>query len=107
MIQLTERRNTMTKIILTDQQVKILSQATTPVPVCHPMGAVLGTLDPEQRPEFIAELKRRAASPGPWFSGEQVQRHLAGLDEAWKREGPFDEGRMLELLEQLRALDQQ
>jgi hypothetical protein len=96
----------MTRIILTEEQVKTLSQANTPVQVCHPQGIVLGTVDPTLTPEFIAEVKRRAASPGPWYTGEQVRRHLQALEEAWEREGPFDETRMRELLDQIRTADE-
>jgi hypothetical protein len=96
----------MNKIILTEEQLQVLHQSNSPVPVCHPQGKVLGTVDPDLTPEFIAEMKRRAASPGPWYTGEQVRRHLEALQEAWDREGGFDKARMHELLEQIRAADE-
>jgi hypothetical protein len=96
----------MNKIVLTEEQVQVLRQASAPVAVCHPQGTVLGTVDPELTPEFIAEMKRRAASAGPWYTGEQMRKHLQALQEAWDLEGGFDEARMWELLEQIRATDQ-
>ncbi len=96
----------MNKIILTEDQLQVLRQATAPIPVCHPKGKVLGTVDPDMTPEFVAEMKRRAASPGPWYTSEQVQRHLQLLQEAWDREGGFDEARMHELLDEIQAADE-
>ncbi len=97
----------MSKIVLTEEQMNVLREATAPVPVYSPQGIILGTVDPELTPEFIAEMKRRAASSNRWYTGEQVRRHLQALEEAWEREGGFDEARMRELLEQIRAADQQ
>lgn len=96
----------MTRIVLTEEQMKLVRQSTSPVPVCDPTGIVLGTVDPEITPEFIAELKKRAKSPGPWYTSEQVRRHFEALEEAWQREGPFDNKRMHEILDEIRAKDQ-
>lgn len=96
----------MSKIVLTNDQLQVLHQATGPVPICHPEGTVVGTVDPDLTPEFIAEMKRRAASDGPWYTSEQVSGHLQSLQEAWDREGGFDKARMHELLAQIRAADQ-
>jgi hypothetical protein len=96
----------MQKIVLTEEQMQVVRQAKAPVRVCDPQGICLGTVDPEITPEFVAEMKRRAKAPGPRYSGEQVRRHLHALQEAWDREGGFDEKRMRELLEEVRAKDQ-
>jgi hypothetical protein len=94
----------MAQIILNPDQAKLYHQATEPVQVCDPEGKVLGTLPPDFSAEFIAELKRRAHDPErKRYSSEQVTRHMQALAEAWKREGPFDEKRTLEILEQIRA----
>jgi hypothetical protein len=93
----------MSQIVLTEEQMKIVRQSKDPVKDCDPTGLILGTVDPEITPEFIAEMKRRAAKPGPRYTSEQVRNHLQPLQEAWDREGPFDQKRMMELLEQIRA----
>jgi hypothetical protein len=95
----------MTQIFLTPDQVNLYNQAKEPVQVCDPQGKVLGTLPPDYSAEFIAELKRRAQTPGRRFTSEQVTRHMQALAEAWKREGPLDDKRTMEILEQIRAED--
>ena len=92
----------MQQIILTEEQMKIVSQAHSEIQVCDPRGGVLGTVI---SPEFIAEMKRRARAPGPRYSGEQVQGHLRALEEAWDREGPFDQARMHEILKEIKAAE--
>jgi hypothetical protein len=94
------------KLFLTDEQMKLLVQAMRPVQVCDPQGVVLGMVDPELSPAFLAELKRRAAAPGPRYTSEQVRNHLRALEDAWDREGPFDKTRMQEILEKARGQDQ-
>ena len=93
----------MQKIILTEEQAHRFTNRLEPIEIVDPNGNLLQRVEPPITPEFIAECKRRAASPGPWYSGEEVRQHLLGLEEAWEREGPFDEKRMRELLEELRA----
>ena len=61
--------------------------------------------EPELTPEMIAELKRRAESPGPWYWGEQVQARLRALQEEWDRTGGFDEVYMREFLARLDKAD--
>ena len=62
----------MPEIVLTDEQAKQLAGAVVPVEVKDAAGRVVGHLEPVLPPEFIAELKRRAATPGPRYSGTQV-----------------------------------
>ncbi len=90
----------MTQIVLTPEQVKLYNQAKEPVQVCDTQGKVLGTLPPDYSAEFLAELKRHAAEEGPWYSGDDVQAMFQFLDDAWAKEGAFDENRMHQLLEQ-------
>lgn len=73
------------------------------VEICEPNGKVLGTLPPDYSAEFIAELKRRAASPGPWYSGEDVKAMFLFLEDAWSKEGGFDGARMKVLLDEFEA----
>jgi hypothetical protein len=95
----------MPDVILTEEQAKAVAQSLGPVLVRDPNGKVLGHLDPKLTPEMIAELKRRAASPGPWYTGEQVHARLLALQEEWDRTGGFDEAYMREYLKRLDEAD--
>jgi hypothetical protein len=95
----------MSEFILTEEQAKIVAQSYGPIPVRDSTGKVLGRLEPLLTPEMIAELKRRAASPGPWFTGEQVQARLQALEQEWERTGGFDEAYMHEFLKRLDVAD--
>ncbi|MBM4067988.1 MAG: hypothetical protein FJ271_03460 [Planctomycetes bacterium] len=92
----------MVKIVLTDEQLQLLRQSKVPVPVCDNNGIVLGSADPAMTPEFIAEMKRRAAAPGPRYTAEQVRRHLQTLNETWENEGGIDEARVRQILKEFR-----
>lgn len=95
----------MPNVILTPEQAKIVLQALGPVTVRDPGGQVLGHIEPELAPETIAELKRRACSSGPFYTGEQVQARLLALQEEWDRTGGFDDAYMQDLLARLDAAD--
>jgi uncharacterized protein YmfQ (DUF2313 family) len=95
----------MPELILTAEQAGAIAGALGPVVVRDPNGQVLGHLEPKLTPEAIAELKRRAASPGPWFTGSQVQARLQALQEEWDRTGGFDEKYMREFLARLDEAD--
>jgi uncharacterized protein YmfQ (DUF2313 family) len=95
----------MPELVLTAEQAKVVAQSLGPVTVRDTAGTVLGHLEPKLTPETIAELKRRAASPGPWYTGEQVQARLLALQEEWDRTGGFDEAYMRQFLARLNAAD--
>jgi uncharacterized protein YmfQ (DUF2313 family) len=95
----------MAELILTEEQAKVIAQAWGPVTVRDGRGNVLGRIEPALTPEKIAELKRRAASPGPWYTGQQVQARLRALQEEWDRTGGFDETYMREFLARLNEAD--
>lgn len=95
----------MPELILTDEQAALVSQALEPIAVLDKKGVVLGQIQPRLVSETIAELKRRAASPGPWYTGTQVQTRLRALQEEWDRKGGFDERYMSEFLQRLNAED--
>lgn len=80
----------MPEIVLTDEQAKQLAGAVAPVEVKDRTGRVVGRLDPVLSTEFIAELKRRAATPGPRYSGAHVQARLQALQAEQDRIGRFD-----------------
>lgn len=96
----------MAQITLTEEQTEVFRRALgEPVQMCDPAGKVLAEIAPEMNKEFIAELKRRAASPGPFFTGQQVQARLQALQEEWDRIGGFDEAYMKEFLAKLDEAD--
>jgi hypothetical protein len=95
----------MPELILTEEQTKILTQALGSVTVRDARGNLVGHLPVPLTPEVIAELKRRAASPGPWYTSQQVQARLTALQEEWDRTGGFDEAYMREFLARLDAAD--
>ena len=95
----------MPDLILTEEQAKIVAQSYGPLSVRDSDGKVLGRLEPQLTQEMIAELKRKAASPGPWYTGEQVQARLQALQEEWDRTGGFDETYLHEFLKHLDATD--
>jgi hypothetical protein len=92
----------MSPIILTEEQTRMISEGR--VPVCDPRGNLVGHIEPVGfTPEEIAEAKRRTASAGPWYTGEQVRAHLSALEEAAQREGTLEKARMRTLLEEIRS----
>ncbi|HEV3260552.1 MAG TPA: hypothetical protein VG013_27095 [Gemmataceae bacterium] len=95
----------MLHVMLTEEQAARLRRTFESVQLCDPAGNVLLTVEPETTKEFIAELKRRAASPGPFYTGEQVQARLRALQEEWDRTGGFDEAYMREFLARLDGAD--
>jgi hypothetical protein len=95
----------MAQIILTDEQIRVIQQASGTVMVRDPDGNAYTPLKLELTAEQIAEMKRRAASPGPWFSSEQVQRRLKSLEAEWERTGGFDEAYLREFLAKLNEDD--
>ena len=98
----------MTQIVLTEDQARLLRQAQSPIRVCDSHGTLLGHIEPlGLTTHQVQELKRRAASSGPWFTGEQVRMRLDALQDAWDREGGFGESRMRSLLNQMRSQEPQ
>jgi hypothetical protein len=95
----------MPELMLTEDQTRLLAQAQGPVAVRDANGNLVGHVEAPLTPEMIAELKRRAASPGPFFTGVQVQARLRALQEEWDRTGGFDEAYMHEFLAKLDAAD--
>ncbi len=93
----------MIKITIAADEAKKLSRSLQDFQVCDPQGSVIATVRRELTPEFIAELKRRSAEPGPRYSGEQVREMLQSLQETWDGEGPFGEERKDEILKNLHA----
>ena len=94
----------MSLIVLTEEQAQLVAQARAAIPVHDHQGKVVGYLEPtELTPQELAELKRRAKSPGPRYTGGQVQARLRALQEEWDRKGGFDPAYMQEFLDRLNA----
>ncbi len=93
----------MTYIELTDEQARLLGQ-THLVEVRDRNGRVLGYIQPIGfTPEQVEEAKRRGASQGPWYTGEQVREHLRQLEKACERDGITDVARLHNLLDEIRS----
>jgi len=96
----------MVQLRLTEEQARLLRQgANQPVQLCGPAGEVLGWVEPQLTKEYVEQLKAKARSAGPWYSGEQVQRRLQALQAERDRIGDFDETHLRELLERLNKDD--
>jgi uncharacterized protein YmfQ (DUF2313 family) len=96
----------MVQLILSEEQVRLIREALgQPVQLCDPAGNVVARIPPEMNQEFLAELKRRAAAPGPRYTGEQVQARLQALQAEWERTGGFDEAYMRQFLARLNEAD--
>ena len=89
----------MSRIVLTAEQAKALSPVEQ-VEICDPKGRVIARIPPEFTPEQWDRIQKSRADKGPGVSSEQIHQMLKALEEAWEREGPFDEARALEIAEQ-------
>jgi hypothetical protein len=96
----------MVQITLTDEQARRVRQALEEtVQFCDSTGNVVAEIPPEYNAEFLAEPKRRAASPGPWYTSTQVESRLRALQEEWDRTGGFDMAYTYEFLKGLSEKD--
>jgi hypothetical protein len=95
----------MPEIVLTEEQAKQLAGTVARVEVKDASGRVVGHLDPIPTPEFIAEMKRRAASPGPKYTAAQIEARLEALNSERARIGPFDKAYLRDFLNKLEQSD--
>ena len=79
----------MPEIVLTEEQARVVAGRPIPVVVKDPSGRVVGQFDPVPDPEWIAEMKRRAAAPGPRYSSASVLAMLDAPQAERDRIGPF------------------
>ena len=70
----------MERIVLTDEQAKVVASATRPVPVCDGAGSVLGFLPPAWTEDDIAEAKKRLSSDAPRLSTAEILAYLRSLE---------------------------
>ncbi|HEX4590972.1 MAG TPA: hypothetical protein VH120_13635 [Gemmataceae bacterium] len=98
----------MPQITLTEEQFKVYETATEPVEIRAPDGEIVIRLAnrlPHETPEFFAELKRRADTPGRVYTSDQVRRRMAALQAEWDRTGGFDKASMREFMKKLDETD--
>jgi len=95
----------MPQIILTQEQADLAAKSLEPVQLCDPVGNIIASIAPVWTMEDIAEAKRALASPGPWYTGAQVQARLRALQEEWDRVGGFDKAYMRDFLDRLDSVD--
>src|SRR5436853_4321961 len=71
----------MTRVILTNDQANIVRQSSDRVALCDEAGNFIGYVDSDIgfTPEEIEEAERLAASAGPWYTTEEVLKHLRAL----------------------------
>lgn len=73
----------MTEIIATTDQAQIISQSAFPIVLRDSAGKVLGKVVPWPDEHFtaeeIAEIKRRAGTPGPRYTTAEVLEYLRTL----------------------------
>jgi hypothetical protein len=91
----------MPRVVLSDEQARILTTALESVELVDAKGDVLRIIPPMWTKEDIAEAKRRLASPGPWFTSDQIRRRLAALQAEWDKTGGFDKEHMHAVLKRL------
>jgi antitoxin (DNA-binding transcriptional repressor) of toxin-antitoxin stability system len=97
----------MPHIVLTEEQARILTQASLPVEVRDEQGrtvARLTPLDPEEI-EAIERWKHSRNSGDVGVPSEQVQAHFRRLEEIRQRDG-LDLTKALDLLRRMRAGEQ-
>jgi hypothetical protein len=98
----------MAHIVLTEEQLRVLSQAKGPVDVVDPAGQPVASLRPLDNldREAIERWKRtRDTRPKSLIPSEQVQAHLRRLGEIRDAEG-LDREKMHELLRRMQAGEQ-
>src|SRR5437773_2648700 len=94
----------MPSLVLTKEQVEIVTQSLLPVEVLDSKGNVLGRVEPLSTAEEIADLEEYASN-GPYFTSEQVQARLRALQRERVRTGGFDKDYARKFMEQLHAED--
>ena|SRR5438445_3781349 len=95
----------MAKLVLTKEQSDLVCRSAEPIEVFDASGNELGRLPARLTPARVAELKRLAASPGPRYTGAQVQARLRALQEEWDRTGGFDEQYARDYMKKLNTAD--
>ena len=83
MIKSGGQDSTVTELILTDDQVRLIDEAQQPIVVRSPNGDVLGRVDREFTEQDVAEIEevnRRTAKPHKSYTTKQALEFLESLD---------------------------
>jgi hypothetical protein len=72
----------MNRLVLSDEQARLLSLSKEVVEVVDQDGKHLGYVTTDFSAEEIAEAERRAGSDGPWYTTDEVLKHLKSLERA-------------------------
>jgi hypothetical protein len=70
----------MNQIVLSDEQIKVVVTAISPVEVVDRHGNTLGYLPPLWTAEDLAAAREVLSSETEWFTTESVLAHLRSLD---------------------------
>jgi hypothetical protein len=94
----------MAHIVLTEEQIRVVSEAKGPVEVLDPNGQLLASLVPFDAADIAAleRYRQRKGKKGPSIPSERVQAFLRQLHDLEKADG-LDETKVEELLRQIEA----
>ncbi len=95
----------MPHLVLSEEQVQVLREASDLVEVRDGQGQVLARLVPPAEAALVAEAKRRLAAGGPRYSSAEVRARLQRLEEL-SAEQELDAAQARELLRRMRAGEQ-
>jgi hypothetical protein len=81
----------MQEIVLSAEQLAVLSSAKGLVAIRRPDGSFVGWISPSSNfiipnecpftPEEIAQAEADAQGPGPWYTTQEVLEHLRSLEQ--------------------------
>jgi len=78
----------MLQVTVSDEQARMISEASTPIVIVDTKGRALGQITPVDQEtavqpaisaEELAEIKRRMEMPGPGYTTQEVLDHLQSL----------------------------
>jgi hypothetical protein len=95
----------MPEIVLTEEQARVIAQATGKVLIRTPAGEPVAEIDPVEE-AIVRRWEQRKASGAARPDGipsATVQAHIRQLEAEWARAGGLDPARAIELLRRLRG----
>jgi hypothetical protein len=96
----------MNEVILTDDQVKAITEARGLVELRDAAGTIVVKFDPMDAQALASHRKRKASGvQQAMIPGDRVRAHLEALQAEWDRTGGFDEVHLRALLAKFRSED--